>query len=404
MSYCINPNCPKPTNPDNILFCQACGSELLVEGQFRVVQPLGTGGFATTYEVEEAGVAKVLKVLTLNNDKAIALFHQEAEVLQQLNHPGIPNVDPDGYFTYTPRENPDPIHCLVMEEIEGENLEEWLEKRGNRPIRQKLALKWLRQLVDILQEVHQKNFFHRDIKPSNIMLRPDGQLALIDFGTVKEITATFLASQNQRGTVLFSRGYAPIEQENGHTVPQSDFFALGRTFVHLLTGKHPLDMYDPYTSQLQWQPETENLHPDLIAFLEQLMARLYRDRPENTAMIFEQLDQLEQRIYIPPPVSATAATATSASPATPPKTAKSAAKRPKFIAGGTMGTFLITWVVSALAVLLTASIVAGLAIKGFVAALIAAAIFGIVNAIVRPILVLFTLPLTILTLGLFLLV
>ncbi|MDB9314052.1 phage holin family protein, partial [Spirulina sp. CS-785/01] len=69
-----------------------------------------------------------------------------------------------------------------------------------------------------------------------------------------------------------------------------------------------------------------------------------------------------------------------------------------------MGNFLLTWVVSALAVLLTASIVPGLAIKGFVAALIAAAIFGIVNAIVRPILVLFTLPLTILTLGLFLLV
>ncbi|NEO25938.1 MAG: serine/threonine protein kinase, partial [Kamptonema sp. SIO4C4] len=88
MSYCINPNCSNPTNPDNTLFCQACGSELLVEGQFRVVQPLGTGGFATTYEVEEEGVAKVLKVLTLNNEKAIALFQQEAEVLLQLNHPG----------------------------------------------------------------------------------------------------------------------------------------------------------------------------------------------------------------------------------------------------------------------------------------------------------------------------
>ncbi|NEO26163.1 MAG: phage holin family protein [Kamptonema sp. SIO4C4] len=69
-----------------------------------------------------------------------------------------------------------------------------------------------------------------------------------------------------------------------------------------------------------------------------------------------------------------------------------------------MGNFLLTWVVSALAVLLTAWIVPGLVIKGFVAALIAAAIFGIVNAIVRPILVLFTLPLTILTLGLFLFV
>jgi len=133
-----------------------------------------------------------------------------------------------------------------MEKIEGEDLQNWLGKRG-RPISQKLALKWLRTLVEILDKVHQKHFFHRDIKPPNIMLRPSGQLALIDFGTVKEITATYMANVNagQPGTIVYSKGYAPTEQENGHTLPQSDFFALGRTFVHLLTGEHPLTFYDP---------------------------------------------------------------------------------------------------------------------------------------------------------------
>ncbi len=160
-----------------------------------------------------------MKVLHLNEPKAISLFQQEAKVLEQLHHSGIPKVDPDGYFTFVPRSSQEPLHCLVMEKIEGEDLQNWLEKRG-RPISQKLALKWLTQLVEILDEVHQKHFFHRDIKPPNIMLRPSGQLALIDFGTVKEITAIYMANVNagQPGTVVYSRGYAPTEQENGHTL------------------------------------------------------------------------------------------------------------------------------------------------------------------------------------------
>jgi len=82
MSYCINPNCPKPQNSDNQLFCAACGSELLLPGQYRILGKLGSGGFGTTYEVDDAGTAKVLKVLHLNEPKAISLFQQEAKVLE----------------------------------------------------------------------------------------------------------------------------------------------------------------------------------------------------------------------------------------------------------------------------------------------------------------------------------
>lgn len=299
MSYCINPDCSHPENPDNILYCQTCGSRLLIEGQYRVLTKLGGGGFGITYEIDDQGIAKVLKVLHLNNPKALSLFRQEAQVLAQLQHPGIPQVDSDSYFTFFPRNKSQPLHCIVMEKIAGEDLKQWLKKRGHA-INQKLAIEWLIQLTNILAEVHQKNFFHRDIKPANIMLRPDGQLALIDFGTVKEITATFLAKQNagKPGTIIYSKGYTPTEQQHGHMVPQSDFFALGRTFVYLLTENHPLDFYDPDTDELNWRNAAPHISPILANFLDELMARFLRQRPANTQIILQKLAEIEQNLGV----------------------------------------------------------------------------------------------------------
>ncbi|NET58298.1 MAG: SUMF1/EgtB/PvdO family nonheme iron enzyme [Symploca sp. SIO2E6] len=305
MSHCINPHCPHPQNPDNVLFCQACGSELLLAGEYRVIRLLsGKGGFGRTYEVSQGSKAKVLKVLINHHNhepKVIDLFRQEARVLQQLNHPGIPRGD--GYFTFLPRNSPQPLHCLVMEKIEGSDLEEYQQQRQYRPIEQKLALKWLLQLAQILDEVHEQQFFHRDIKPSNIILKPDGQLVLIDFGTVREITATYYAKQAQgQITGVASFGYTSPEQLHHQAVPQSDFFALGRTFVFLLTGKQPIDpaIYDPRKDQLNWRPHTPDILPELADFIDLLMMRSADERPTNTQVILQRLAEIE-RILNPPP-------------------------------------------------------------------------------------------------------
>ncbi|WP_233258200.1 protein kinase [[Phormidium] sp. ETS-05] len=95
-------------------------------------------------------------MLLLDNPKAISLFQQEAKVLQELNHPGIPKAD--GYFTFLPRNSQQPIHCLVMEYVAGEDLGEWLRRRGNQPLEAHLAAVWLRELAAILHQVHQKTF------------------------------------------------------------------------------------------------------------------------------------------------------------------------------------------------------------------------------------------------------
>ena len=299
MSYCINPNCPQPNDPANTnnRICRNCGSDLLLQGRYQVMRLLSdSSGFGKVYEAYEGANPKILKVLKPKhntNSKVIQLFQQEAIVLSQLHHAGIPQVQSDGYFQFFPRNAPEPLHCIVMEKIDGLNLKQWMKQQGNHPISEKLALNWLKQLAEILHLVHQKNYFHRDIKPENIMLRASGQLVLIDFGTARELTYTYLAEVGGAGNVtkISSAGYTPPEQEKGHAVPQSDFYALGRTFVYLLTAHNVTDLaiYDPVTDRLNWRDLVPNISPQLANLIDKLMAPTAAVRHKNTQDILDEL-------------------------------------------------------------------------------------------------------------------
>lgn len=264
-----------------------------MEGRYRVTCKLGSGGFGKTYEVTDSdGTIKVLKVLINNDAKYVELFQREAQILSLLRHQGIPKAQADAYFLFYPSNNQQPLHCLVMEKIEGLNLQQYIQKRGT-PIDEKSAIRWLTQLVTILDAVHSQNFFHRDIKPSNIMLKVDGQLVLIDFGTAREITETFVTKQaSGQVTGIISAGYTPSEQFNGQAVPQSDFFALGRTFIFLLTGKDPNQFYNFQTDELSWREAVPHLSPQFGDFLDRLMARFPHQRPQSTREIWQQLEKL----------------------------------------------------------------------------------------------------------------
>jgi len=291
MSYCINPQCSQPQNSRQPLFCQACGSDLLLQGRYRVIRQLA----GNIYEVDDSGTKKILKVLFNNHPQAIGLFQQEAEVLKRLNHPGVPKVKSDGYFTYTHRDSQQPLHCLVMEKIEGVNLEEYLTQRNHRPIGERTAVHWLKQLTEILHALHQQQYFHSDIKPPNIILRPGGQLVLINFGTAPEVTQAFIQKvPGQKVTGIISPGYTPSEQINAKAVPQSDFFALGRTFVYLLTGKSPENLPNqPRTGELIWRTDAMGISQKLLDFIDDLMAPCPENRPSDTQEILQKLSELE---------------------------------------------------------------------------------------------------------------
>ncbi|MBC6434310.1 serine/threonine protein kinase [Nostoc sp. HG1] len=303
MSLCINPICPKPNHPDNHQnrFCQSCGSHLELLGRYRVTSLLSDKtGFSKVYEAYEQDTPKILKILKedLSGDaKAVELFQQEVTVLGQLKHPGIPKED--SYFQYQTR-NGLVLHCIAMEKIDGYNLEQWLKQQQNYPISQEQAIAWLKQLVKILDLVHGKQYLHRDIKPSNIMIRSPlgkgwGDLVLIDFGTATEIDRTYPDKLNNGDgmTALMSSGYSAPEQMNAQAVPQSDFFALGRTFVFLLTGYHPLDMYDMQQNLLHWQNHAIHISPLLLNLIDWLIAPDIEKRPANAQEILQRLEEIE---------------------------------------------------------------------------------------------------------------
>jgi WD40 repeat protein len=276
---------------------------LLLNGQYRVSRLLSdTTGFVVVYEAFEGFTSKILKVLQEkwnNEPKAVELFKREYDVLLELSRQNVTGVPRgDAYFQYSTREGKI-LHCLVMEKVEGINLEQWLKQYDN--LSQKRALKWLREITLILDKIHQQNWLHRDIKPPNIMLRNSGELVLIDFGTAREETQTYHQKvKGQQVTGITSAGYTPNEQQHGQAVIQSDFYALGRTFVHLLTRKHPLEIYDPVNDVLSWREETENIHPLLLDFIEELMGKLPENRPANTRVILQRLDEIERQLKLPP--------------------------------------------------------------------------------------------------------
>ncbi len=306
MSYCINPRCPYPDDPTNDAqpICRHCGSSLQILDRYRALNLLSdSSGFARIYTVSDGTTLKILKCLKPehnSNVKVIDLFRQEVAVLGHLDHPGVPKISPEGYFQYHPRQNGELLHCFIMERIDGPNLREWMLQQGDLLISEAQALDWLRQITEILHLVHQKNYFHRDIKLQNIMVRSNGQLVLIDFGAAREMTYTYLARLGSAGNVtrVSSVGYTPPEQEKGHPVPQSDFFALGRTFVYLLTGKSvaDTDLYDPLTDEFRWRDYAPDLSPDFADFLDRLMARRAAERPRDTQEILEALAVLRERL------------------------------------------------------------------------------------------------------------
>lgn len=297
MIYCINPECEQRENSAAAQHCQACGTALLIADRYRILKPvrsLNPARPTDIFEVEdlgtgenEWGTVKVLKVLKhIHNSDLVRLFQQEARVLIWLaGRGGVPQVEPDGYFSIKLVQNSQKLSCLVMEKISGENLTKFLAK--NQYVSQELAFDWLQQMLHILQEIHKYHLVHRDIKPSNLMLEVDGKLRLIDFGAATEVGIDT--------TSIGSAGYCAPEQVAGKAEVRSDFFALGRTFVHLLTGLQPIDfpVTAPKTGKLNWKNQAVGVDQLFVSSIDELMEPLPENRPENTQVILEKLKNIE---------------------------------------------------------------------------------------------------------------
>ncbi len=302
MIYCINPTCISRKNPEGLKHCQNCATPLRINNRYELIKPLHDFDepcHAEVFEVvdwdfnaENWEQPKVLKILKNDSKEAVELFKREGKVLAFLSmmYPGFPKVESDGYFTFSPKKCQKPLHCLIMEKIPGLNLGQWVQQNG--VICEYRAQKWLEQLMDILTQVHELGLCHRDIKPGNLMVKEAGelgQLVLIDFGSVG-VKPPFLTQIG--GTT----GYSAPELDDGKAVfPQSDFFSVGRTFVYLLTGKHPRTLRKHrQTRQLIWRDSAPLISEPFADLIDELMALLPEDRPKNTRVILQRLRSLRE--------------------------------------------------------------------------------------------------------------
>ncbi len=210
----------------------------LLRGRYRLMRCIGEGGFGAVYQAEDSELGNrrvAIKEMTQHGlspeelQEATEAFRREALLLAGLSHPSLPRIhdhfSEDGHW------------YLVMEFIEGQTLETYVAKRGGRLAVAK-ALELSIKLCNVLEYLHtrQPPIVFRDLKPGNVMLTPEDQIFLIDFGIARNFTPG-----KDHDTIAFgSPGYAAPEQYGkAQTTPRSDVFSLGALLHHLLTGDDP---------------------------------------------------------------------------------------------------------------------------------------------------------------------
>jgi serine/threonine protein kinase len=294
MSYCLNPSCPKPQNPEGLNFCQTCGAGLVLKGLYRAIAPIAQGGMGRTFRAVQLGKFDQLCVIKqflpqVQNSqalqKATELFTREAGQLQSLGkNPQVPELI--AYFEQ------DRFLYLVQELIEGQNLREVLNQFGTfdeAKIRGLLA-----NLLPVIQFIHDRGVIHRDIKPENIIQRRDDSIAaevsyvLVDFGAAKVLTNAAIFGKTE--TMIGSAEYVAPEQARGKAVFQSDLYSLGVTCIHLLTNMSPFDLYNDREDMWMWRSHLiVPISNTLALVLDKMLARAIARRYSSALSILQDL-------------------------------------------------------------------------------------------------------------------
>ncbi|MGC9371675.1 MAG: protein kinase domain-containing protein, partial [Paracoccaceae bacterium] len=245
----------------------------VVQDRYRVVRLLGEGGMGSVYRAWDLRlkVPVALKELRpqpgLDEEMLQGLreqFEQEAAVLARLNHPSLVRVT--DYFEEQSNA------YLVMDFVDGRSLVDIVIQEGAQPEGE--VLEWARQLLEALAYCHAQGVVHRDIKPQNIIVKPDGNAVLVDFGLVKLWDPT----DPRTRTVMRGMGtpeYAPPEQYGAvtdHTGPPSDIYSLGATLYHLLTGRAPATATERMAMPESFRPLRE-LAPQVSERVERLVMK-----------------------------------------------------------------------------------------------------------------------------------
>jgi ABC-type Fe3+ transport system substrate-binding protein len=254
-----------------------------------MVRLVGKGGFGAVYQANDTRLSsRVVAIKEMSDrhlsaaEKAQALqdFRNEADLLVPLQHLNLPNVS--DFFEEAGKA------YLVMEYIQGKTLEKEAEDAGGS-LDEARVMGWALQLCDVLSYLHTRPppIIFRDLKPTNIMVTPDDEIKLIDFG----IARTFKATASKDTMSLGSQGYSPLEQYGrGQSDARSDIYALGATLYNLLTDKVPADAPTRRINPSAFQPPRQ-LNPRLTAATEHIILKAMAEEPKDRYQSAQEMHQ-----------------------------------------------------------------------------------------------------------------
>jgi serine/threonine protein kinase len=267
----------------------------LLQQRYRVTKVLGQGGFGRTYLSQDTGCFDemcVLKEFSPNDrgrdalKKSKELFHREAQVLYQINHPQIPKFRAN--FEEQKR------LFLVQEYAEGKTVAKSLSDRlkKSQTFTEAEAVEFLQNMLPVLSHIHGMGIIHRDISPDNIIFRDRDKLpVLIDFGVVKAgVTQLEVSTQIHQGTTVGKAGYAPGEQlQTGEAYANSDLYALAVTVVVMMTGRKPESLIDKSTMTWKWHQWVPRLTPWFAKILNKMLSRMPNSRYQSANEVAQAL-------------------------------------------------------------------------------------------------------------------
>jgi len=245
----------------------------ILKERYRIVKLLGQGGFGAVYRAWDIVLERPCAVKENLDPRPAAerQFQREAKILARLDHPNLPDVK--DYFVI-----PGQGQYLVMDFVEGDDLEELLARSGGK-LAEEQAVGYAVQVCRALEYLHSQNppVIHRDIKPANIKVAPNGQIKLVDFGIAKALDSTM---GTLSGAQAATPGYAPFEQYGQEpTDARSDVYSLGATLYTLLTGQPPLESIARVKGRTLVNPS--QLNPRLSAYREAAILKALELHPDQ---------------------------------------------------------------------------------------------------------------------------
>lgn len=265
-------------------------------GRYQVIERIGGGGMALVYRAHDIllnrNVAiKVLRNQFVHDEEFIRRFRREAQSAASLSHPNVVSIYDVG--------QEDEIHYIVMEYIEGKNLNEIIKERA--PLQVDESVRIASQICDALDHAHQNQIIHRDIKPHNILIGRNGRVKVTDFGIARAVTSTTIT---QTGSVVGSVHYFSPEHAKGvSTGEKSDLYSLGIVLYQMLTGSLPFLGESPISVALKHlQEEFEeprHLNPLIPQSVENVILRSMRKNPEERYQSAKQMLQDLETCLLP---------------------------------------------------------------------------------------------------------